>query len=316
MTTVTSHSPIIETQLAGRTKSRMRRRTNFYGYVFISPWLIGFIFLWLGPALASFYFSFTNYNVLNPPTWLGLGNYVEMFTQDDLFWASLGRTFYYAAVSVPLGVVGSMVLAILLNTKLKGVTIFRTLFFMPSLVPIVSAAILWLWLLNTEWGIVNQGLRHLGWESPPSWFGNRKWAIPALIMMGLWGGIGGTRMIIFLAGLQGIPNELYDAASIDGAGGWGKAFHVTLPLLTPTIFFNLVLGMIGALQAFQGAFVATRGGPAFATWFFGLHIWKHAFEYFNVGYGSTLAWFFAVIIVSITILQQRLSSRWVFYYGG
>ena len=316
MTTVTSHVSTAETRLASKPRSRMRRRTNFYGYVFISPWLIGFIFLWLGPALASFYFSFTNYNVLKAPKWLGLGNYVEMFTQDDLFWASLGRTFYYAAVSVPLGVIGSMVLAILLNTKLRGVTVFRTLFFMPSLVPIVSAAILWLWLLNTEWGIVNQGLRNLGWEDPPSWFGNRKWAIPALIMMGLWGGIGGTRMIIFLAGLQGIPDELYDAASIDGAGGWGKAFHVTLPLLTPTIFFNLVLGMIGALQAFQGAFVATRGGPAFATWFFGLHIWKHAFEYFNVGYGSALAWFFAVIIVSMTILQQRLSSRWVFYYGG
>jgi multiple sugar transport system permease protein len=258
----------------------------------------------------------THYNVISPPRWIGFGNYVEMFTNDELFWSSLGRTFYFAGLSVPLGVMGSMILAILLNTKLRGVTFFRTLFFMPSLVPVVSAAILWLWLLNSDWGLVNLGLRRLGWSDPPSWFGNRKWAIPSLVMMGLWGGIGGTRMIIFLAGLQGIPDALYDAAAIDGAGPWNRVIHVTLPLLTPTIFFNLVLGMIGALQAFQGAFIATNGGPAFATWFFGLHIFKHAFEYFNMGYGASLAWFFAIIIVSVTLIQQKLSDRWVFYYGG
>ena len=302
--------------LARPSRSRQQRRTDRYGYLFISPWLIGFIGLWLGPALASLFFSFTHYNIMTAPRWHGLGNYVEMLTNDDLFWTSLGRTFYYAGIGVPLGVFGSMILAILLNTKLRGVSIFRALFFMPSLVPVVSAAILWIWLLNTEWGIVNQGLRRLGWANPPSWFGNRKWAIPSLIMMGLWGGVGGTRMIIFLAGLQSIPDALYDAASIDGAGAMGKVLHVTLPLLTPTIFFNLVLGVIGALQAFQGAFIATNGGPAFATWFFGLHIFKHAFEYFNMGYASSLAWFFAIIIVSMTLLQLRLSNRWVFYYGG
>ena len=301
---------------ARRVISKQQRRINLYGFLFISPWLIGFIGLWLGPAIASLYFSLTRYNVMTPPRWYGLGNYVEMFTTDDLFWPSLGRTFYYAGLGVPLGVFGSMILAILLNTKLKGVTTFRTLFFMPSLVPLVSAAILWLWLLNSDWGMVNQALRRLGWEDPPSWFGDRKWAIFSLIMMGLWGGIGGTRMIIFLAGLQGIPDALYDAASIDGAGAWGKVLHVTIPLLTPTIFFNLVLGIIGALQAFQGAFIATNGGPAFGTWFFGLHIYKHAFEYFNMGYGSALAWFFAIIIISITLLQLRLSKNWVFYYGG
>lgn len=317
MATLTSRAAArAEARPVRRVKSRQQRRNNIYGLIFISPWLIGFIGLWLGPALASLYFSFTHYNVMTAPRWHGLGNYVEMFTMDDLFWPSIGRTFYYAGLGVPLGVLGSMILAILLNTKLKGITTFRTLFFMPSLVPIVSAAILWLWLLNTEWGIVNQGLRRLGWENPPSWFGNRKWAIPSLIMMGLWGGIGGTRMIIFLAGLQGIPDALYDAASIDGAGAWGKARHVTIPLLTPTIFFNLVLGVIGALQAFQASFIATSGGPAFATWFFGLHIFKHAFEYFNMGYASAMAWFFAIIIVSMTLLQLRLSKRWVFYYGG
>jgi multiple sugar transport system permease protein len=299
-----------------RTRSRMQRQINVHGFLLISPWLIGFLGLWLGPALAALYFSFTNYNVLSSPKWIGLGNYVEMFTNDDLFWTSIARTLYYSALVVPLGILGSMILAILLNAKLKGVTIFRTLFFMPSLVPSIAAAILWVWLLNTEWGIVNQGLRSLGMRSPPSWFGNPKWAIPSLVIMGLWGGIGGTRMIIFLAGLQGIPDELYDAAAIDGANERQKTLNVTLPLLTPTIFFNMVLGVIGALQAFESAFLTTQGGPAFATWFFGLHIWKHAFQYFNVGYGSALAWFFAVIIISLTLLQQRLSEKWVFYYGG
>jgi multiple sugar transport system permease protein len=208
-----------------------------------------------------------------------------------------------------------MFLAILLNTKVRGITIFRTMFFMPSLVPLVASAVLWTWLLHSDFGILNQGLRAIGLD-PPGWFSDRKWAIPSLIMMGLWQGAGGTRMIIFLAGLQGVPDDLYDAASIDGAGAWGRIRHITLPLLTPTIFFNLVLGMIGALQTFAAAFVATQGGPGFATWFFGLHIWKQAFDYWNVGYGAALAWFFAIIIVSLTIVQQRLSERWVFYYGG
>jgi multiple sugar transport system permease protein len=212
-------------------------------------------------------------------------------------------------------VFGSMVLAILLNTKVKGVTIFRTLFFMPSLVPLISAVVLWTWLLNADYGIVNQGLRSLGID-PPGWFSDRKWAIPSLIAMGLWGGIGGTRMIIFLAGLQGVPDELYEAAEIDGAGRWDRVRHVTIPLITPTIFFNLILGMIGALQTFEGAFLATNGGPAFATWFFGMHIWKHAFDYWNMGYASALAWFFAIVIIAITLLQQRLSKSWVFYYGA
>ena len=295
--------------------SRTRRRENVYGYLFMLPWLIGFFGLFVGPGLASLGFSFTKYDVLSPPKFIGFGNYVKMFTDDDLFWPSLGRTFYYAALGVPLGVFSSMCLAILLNTKVKGITAFRTLFFMPSLVPLVASAVLWTWLLNADFGIVNQGLRAIGLD-PPGWFSDRKWAIPSLIMMGLWQGAGGTRMIIFLAGLQGVPDELYDAASIDGAGAWRRVRHITIPLLTPTIFFNLVLGIIGALQTFAAAFVATQGGPGFATWFFGLHIWKQAFDYWNMGYGAALAWFFAIIIIAMTLVQQRLSERWVFYYGG
>ncbi len=310
--TTSSYTGTISTK---RRRSGAQRRENLYGYLFLIPWLIGFFGLFLGPGLSSVWFSFTKYDVLSPPKFIGLQNYIKMFTEDDLFWPSLVRTFYYAGVGVPLGVFTSMVLAILLNTKVKGVTVFRTLFFMPSLVPLVASAVLWTWLLNSDFGILNQALRSIG-IAPPGWFSDRKWAIPSLIFMGLWQGAGGTRMIIFLAGLQGIPDALYDAAAIDGAGAWARIRHVTLPLLSPTIYFNMVLGMIGALQTFAAAFVTTQGGPGFATWFFGLHLYKQAFDYWNMGYASALAWFFAVVIISLTLLQQRMSDRWVFYYGG
>lgn len=293
-----------------------QRHDNFYGYLFLTPWLIGFFGLFLGPGLASLYLSLTKYDVLSSPEFLGVANYVKMFTEDDLFWPSLWRTFYYAGVGVPLGVMGSMFLSILLNNKLRGISVYRTLFFMPSLVPIVASVVLWKWLLNADFGIVNQVLRDLGVADPPGWFSERSWAIPSLIFMGLWQGIGGTRMIIFLAGLQGIPEELYEAASIDGANVWHRLRHVTIPMLTPTIFFNMILGIIGGLQVFTAAFVATEGGPGFATWFYSLHLYKQAFDYWNMGYASALAWFFAMIIVSLTFWQLRLSKRWVFYYGG
>lgn len=313
-TTTTSRfslSAIVQRELSPR-----KRWQNFYGYLFLTPWLLGFFGLFLGPGLYSLYLSLTKYDVLSPPAFIGFENYVKMFTDDPLFWPSIWRTVYYAGVGVPLGVVGSMFLAILLNNKIRALPAYRTLFFMPTLVPIVASVVLWKWLLNDDFGVVNQALRGLGMVDPPGWFGDRRWAIPSLIMMGLWQGIGGTRMIIFLAGLQGIPEELYDAASIDGAGSWEKLWNVTLPMLTPTIFFNMILGIIGGLQTFTAAFVATEGGPGFATWFFSLHLYKQAFDYWNMGYAASLAWFFAVIIVALTVWQMRLSTRWVFYYGG
>jgi len=299
-----------------KRRSLERRRQNFYGYLFLTPWLLGFFGLFIGPGLASLYLSFTNYNIIGTSKFIGLENYIHMFTNDDLFWPSLGRTFYFASLGVPLGVLGSMFLAILLDSKLRGVSVYRTLFFMPSLVPLVASIILWKWLLDTDFGIVNQTLRGLGVADPPGWFSDRQMAIPSLIIMRLWTSIGGTQMIIFLAGLQGIPEELYEAASIDGASAWAKLWNVTLPLLTPTIFFNMILGIIGGLQTFTAAFVATEGGPGFATWFFSLHLYKQAFDYWNMGYAAALAWFFAVIIVSLTVFQMRMSTRWVFYYGG
>lgn len=298
-----------------RRWSQTQRRENLYGYLFLTPWLIGFFGLFVGPGLASLYLSLTDYDIIGSAEFIGAANYIDMFTKDDLFWPSLGRTFYFAVVGVPLGVVGSMTLAILLNQQLRGVSVYRTLFFMPSLVPLVAVVVLWKWLLDTDFGIVNQMLMNLGVDDPPGWFTNRRWAIPSLISMRLWSAIGGTQMIIFLAGLQGVPESLYDAAAIDGANTWQRIRNVTIPLLTPTIFFNTVLGIIGALQAFAAAFVATEGGPGYATWFFSLHIWKHAFDYFNLGYGAALAWFFALIIIVLTIIQMQLSKHWVYYYG-
>jgi multiple sugar transport system permease protein len=212
-------------------------------------------------------------------------------------------------------VVGSLVLAIFLNVQVKGTSLFRTFFFMPSLVPIVASTVLWFQLLQPDWGPVNRIVFATTGIIAPRWFQDPSWAILALVSLALWTSVGGTRMIIFLAGLQGVPEELYDAAKVDGAGAWARFRHVTLPMLTPTIFFNLVLGIIGALQVFTSALVATEGGPAYATWFYALHIYKEAFQYFNMGYASALAWLFAILIIALTWVQMRLARSWV-YYGG
>jgi multiple sugar transport system permease protein len=295
--------------------SRQRRRHIIEAYLYLSPWLVGFVALTLVPVALSLYYSFTAYDIISPQRWIGLGNYVKALTQDLQFWPSLAKTFYYALVTVPLGVTGSLLLALFLNVRLKGTAFFRTLFFMPSLVPVVASTVLWIWLLDPDWGPVDNLLRNVFHVTPPRWFEDPTWAIPGLISLALWTSIGGTRMIIFLAGLQGVPEDLYDAASIDGAGWRARFRHVTLPMITPTIYFNLILGIIGALQVFTSAFVATSGGPAYATWFYALLVYNNAFQYFNMGYASALAWMFALLIIVLTGLQIRLSRTWV-YYGG
>ncbi len=264
--------------------------------------------------IASLLLSLTEYRITSPPTFIGLENYRMAFTEDRLFWPSLGRTFYYAVISVPVGITGSLLLATLLNQGLKGTTLFRTILFLPSLTPVVASALLWTMLLQPETGIINYLLRAFGIPGP-RWFGSVQWAIPGLILMTTWGSMGGNRMMIFLAGLQGVPESLYDAASIDGANGWQRFQHVTLPMISPTVFFNLVLGIIGALRVFAAAMIATQGGPAYATWFFALHIYTQAFQYFEMGYASALAWSFLVVMLGFTYIQFRSSSRWVYYEG-
>jgi multiple sugar transport system permease protein len=290
------------------------RRDAIEGYLFLLPWALGFLLLIAGPMLASLYLSLTSYDIARPPTFIGPDNYVRAISLDPQFWPSLAKTSYYALVVVPVGLTLSMLLATLLNQKLAGTNVFRTLYFLPHLTPIVATALVWKVILHPEVGLINTLLFDVGIKGP-GWLSSVEWAIPALIIMALWRGAGGNTMMIFLAGLQGIPGELYEAAAIDGANAWHRFRHVTVPMLSPTVFFNLVLGVIGALQVFASALVASRGGPAYATWFYALHIYTEAFVNFKMGYAAALAWIFFVIVLAITYVQVRLSGRWVYYAG-
>jgi len=292
-----------------------RRRQTVIAYLYLSPFLIGFILFIGGPMVASLILSFTKFDIVKPMQYIGLTNYFTAFRGDKLFWTSLGRTFYYAGAMVPLSLAGSLSLAILLNQRVHGTSVFRTCFFLPHLTPIVASAILWMWILHPEVGLVNYLLSLVGIKGP-AWLGSKEWAIPSMILIGLWMGVGGNAMIIFLAGLQGVPQELYEAAEMDGANSWARFRHVTFPMLTPTVLFNFILGVIGALRVFALAFVSTQGGPARATWFFALHIYMNAFKYFNFGYAAALAWIFFAVIFIFTYLQLRYSGRWVYYAGG
>ena len=297
-------------------RSETQARDAVWGYVFLLPWVIGLVVFWLGPILMSLALSFTQYDAISAPIYIGLDNYNKALFGDPLFWPSMLRTFEYSAVVVPVGLLGSLGLAALLNQRAKGTNGFRTMFFLPTLTPAVALALLWSWLFQPEIGPINYILRGVGVNPVPGWFGSQYWALPSIIIINLWASMGGNTMLIFLAGLQGVPQELYDASSIDGAGTWSRFRHITLPMVSPTFFFNLVLGIIGALKVFTTAFVATQGGPAYATWFFALHIYQQAFSFFKMGYGSALAWIFVVVLLVFTYFQFVLSRRWVYYAGA
>ena len=295
------------------------------GYLFISPWLIGAAIFLLGPMLVSLLLAFSSWDMIGPARWVGLGNFAEM-AGDDRFWKSLRATLIYTAFSVPLGVAGSLGLALLLNTKIRGQSVFRTLFYLPSVASVVAASLIWLRLFNPESGLLNQilgalhlnpALRALGLTDPSkgyvNWLGSETTALGSLIVMSLWG-IGGG-MVIYLAGLQGIPQSYYEAASLDGASVWQRFRHVTLPLLTPTIFFTLIIGVIGSFQVFTQGFVMTQGGPNNATLFYVLYLYENAFQFLKMGYASALAWVLFLIILGFTALQMR-ASRWVHYEGA
>ena len=288
------------------------KRDAIDGYLFILPWIRGFLFFTIGTMLASLYFSFTDYSLLEPSKWIGARNYRELFTTDPKFGISLSVTFRYSIASVPLGMVLSLVVALLLNQKVPGIRFYRTAFYLPSLLGGVALTLIWMWVFSPAYGLLNAFLKLFGLQGP-LWFQSERWALPGLIIMSLWG-IGG-RMIIFLAGLQNIPDHLYEAAEMDGAGSFRRFWHVTIPMLTPTIFFNLVIGIIGSLQTFAQAFIATRGGPNNATLFYALYLYTNAFEYFEMGYASALAWILFAIILTLTLLVIRSSPMWVFYEG-
>ena len=279
------------------------------GYLFISPWLIGFLVFTLGPFLFSFYLGFTQWELLSPPEWVGLANYQRLLV-DEKFRVSLYNTGFYALFHVPGLVILSFLLAVLLNNQVKGRAIFRTLFYIPSIVPAVASALLWVWILHPQFGLLNVGLRFLGIEGP-NWLGSTRWVKPSIVLMSFWS-IGNT-VIIYLAGLQSIPQSLYDAAEVDGANGWNKLLHVTVPMVTPTIFFSTVMGVIGSLQVFTAAYVLTEGGPGYASYFYVLYLYFTGFRWFNMSYASVLAWVLFLLTLTLTLIQLRISNRWVYY---
>jgi len=285
------------------------RREAIHAYVFMSPAILGLLLFTLGPMVASLLLSFTEYNLLRPPVWIGLENYREMFTE-ELFWQAFRVSSIYSVVSVPLGLMLALGLAVLLNHKMRGRMLFRSIYYLPTVISGVGVAMLWRWLFNAEFGIINVLLGYAGIQGP-AWLLDKNWALPALIITSLWG-IGGTTLI-FLAGLQGIPQELYEAAEIDGAGRWSQFRNVTLPLLSNVTFFNLVLGIIGALQVFTDAFVITRGGPNHATLFLSMYLYQHGFLYLNMGYAAAIAWFMFLVVMLLTLLVFKSSPLWVFY---
>jgi len=281
------------------------------GLLFCLPWLIGLTVFLIYPLCAAFYYSLCDYSVLLPPVFIGLDNYVDLM-KDPLFWKSLYNTAYYAAGSVLLGMVTSLTLALLLNSKVKGLGIYRTLFFLPSLMPVVAGSILWLWMYNGQSGIINTGLQKLG-ITGPAWLADPEWAKAAIILMAVWGA--GNAMVIYLAGLQDVPKHLYEAALIDGAGFWRRLVHVTLPMISPVIYFNVVLSIIAGFQAFTQAFIMTgsTGAPERSTLFYVLNLYNVGFQDLRMGYASAMAWVLFIVILVLTFAATKLSQRWVTY---
>jgi multiple sugar transport system permease protein len=291
---------------------RGREKRNLYnGIAFISPWIVGMSVFLLYPVIASFYYSLCDYNVLKKPAFIGLWNY-QTLMQDEVFVVSLKNTLLFAFMAIPTGLCAALLLAVLLNQKIKGRSVWRTFFFLPSLVPLVALGILWQWLLNGQYGLINYLLGIVGIKGP-NWLGTTFWAKPALVLTGIWG-VGGA-MIIFLAGLQDVPTQLYEAAEIDGANAIQRFFHITVPMISPIIYFNLIMGIIGTLQVFAVPYVMTGGGPARATYFYTLYLYDSAFTYLEMGYASAMAWILFIIIFALTLVTHKLSSRYV-QYGG
>jgi multiple sugar transport system permease protein len=292
---------------------RMALQEERAAYLFLLPWLIGLVVFLLGPIIASIAISLTNWNLINPPEWVGLANYREMFFEDRNFWQSIRVTLKYTVLSVPLYMVAGLGLSLLLNLRLRGMHILRTILYLPAVLSGVAVAILWLQLLNPDLGAINWILRSIGIAHPPRWLTSPTWAVPAVVLMGMWGIGGGA--IIYLAGLQNIPPQLYEAAAIDGAGPVQRFWHITLPMLTPTLFFTLITSLIGAFQVFEAGFIlgGSRGGRSGALLFYLLNLWNEGFRNGRLGYASALAWVLVVVASVVILITFRTSDRWVYY---
>ncbi|GAB2536859.1 carbohydrate ABC transporter permease [Gracilibacillus alcaliphilus] len=284
------------------------RRNLRNGLLFISPWIIGFLCFTAYPLFSSLYYSFTQYNLISEPIFVGWQNYYELLFVDNIFYTVLGNTLYMIFVGLTLTTIVTIAIAILLNTDgIKGMSFFRVVFFIPTLVPFVVLAILWIWILQPDSGVVNSILAWFGIDGP-GWFASPRWAKPGFILMTIW--MSGNMILIYLAALGDIPKSLYEASSIDGANVFQKIIHITLPMLRPAILFNTITGMIGVFQSFAEAFIITDGGPENATLFYSLYLYRNAFQYFNMGYASAMAWILLIIALTITLVFFLLSKRW------
>jgi len=292
-------------------KTNVGRRT-LTGYLFISPFILGFFLWFLIPALVALWLTFTDWNLISPPEYVGFENILRLW-DDKLFWQALKVTTVFTLVSVPVSLVLAFFLALLMNTAVRGISFFRTVYYLPSIVPAVASAVLWAWILNTEFGLLNVLLNALGLPKI-KWLQDPQWALPALILMGLWG-LGGT-MIIYLAGLQGIPEVFYEAAKIDGAGRFSQLRHITIPLMSPVIFFNLIIGIIGTFQIFTAGYLITDGGPQNSTLFYVLYLYRNGFEYLDMGYSAALAWVLFIIVMVLTMLVFKYVGGSVHYEDG
>jgi multiple sugar transport system permease protein len=288
-----------------------KARRNIEGYLYILPWLVGLLAFFAFPMLASVGLSFTKYEILTPMKWIGLENYEALF-KDPRFYKSLSNTLYFVLGVVPLRIVLGLLLAVLLNSKLPGMHLYRTAFYIPSVTAGVAVALLWTWIFEPLYGVLNSLLAVFGIKGPP-WLGSEAWAMPAMIIMGTWHT--GRSMLVSLAGLQSVPPHLYEVVDLDGGGGWRKFWYVTIPLMTPIIFFNLVVETIATFQVFANAFIMTGGGPNNATLVYILYLYYTAFQFLHMGYASAMAWILFFIVFGLTLFQVWGSRRWVYYEG-
>jgi multiple sugar transport system permease protein len=297
--------------------SKKARRDLMWGILFITPWILGFLAFNLYPALASLYYGFTRFSIVKSPEWLGLANYSKLLGQDQYFGKTLLNTLYMVVIGVPADIVFTFFFALVLNMKVKkGMAVYRTIYYLPTVVPPVAGTLLWLWILNPQYGILNYLLGFIGMRSP-AWFSDPAWAKPALILMGLWGSGSGT--VMYLAALQGVPQELIEAAMLDGAGWLRRTLNITVPLVSPVTLFRLITGIIGAFQIFTQAYIiggtgrGTSGAPRESLLFYGLYLYRQAFEYLHMGYAAAMAWILFLMILVVTIVMIRTSAYWTHY---
>ena len=280
-------------------------------WLYLAPVVIGVVIVTGGAIVASFLLGFTDWDLIRPPGWIGLANYREMMGS-DLFRTVLGNTLYFTALMVPTSVAGSLALALLINRKIRGITFFRTVFFFPVVTSMIAVAVVWSWLYNPEFGLINYLLREVLGIEGPAWLSSTSWAMPAIVLMTVWKGVG-YNMLIFLAGLQSVPTELHEAAVIDGAGRFRRLISITLPILSPTTFFVLVITMIGSFQLFEQTYALTQGGPANCTLTLSYHIYQNAFQHLRMGYATAMAYVLFGVTFIVTLLQFRMQRRWVYY---